>query len=276
ITYNSAENGGNGANQAVETKYGSAVSLPSATKNNWNFLGWNGNANATSGINSYTMPQANVTLFAIFSKELSLNFQDIGGVTKTLKVVIYNKATSGKVTLPALGEPTAPWEKDGWSNSPTPDANRINRVFTAQDITLDSSNSGQTWYACYKNILTATYNTVANGGSGNVAQTNVTAYYNGGRISKPTMTLSRDIASKNAWDFVGWNMNENEKVGVTEIASVTVDFTVYAIYKRDLTVKMFSQNLSVPQTALTYTLWNKEVSHDFTLQTPQATEGSGW
>jgi hypothetical protein len=68
VTYNFKQNGGTSATRtsAVLTG-GSIVDLsPTATKPASYFIGWNTSKDATAKLSAYTMPAANVTLYAIF------------------------------------------------------------------------------------------------------------------------------------------------------------------------------------------------------------------
>ena len=83
VTYNVTENGGTGSNSTATVYYGANVDLTkTATKSGWTFVGWNTNKDATTALSSYTMPANDVTLYAIYKKEITLTEIDYNGTTK--------------------------------------------------------------------------------------------------------------------------------------------------------------------------------------------------
>ena len=70
------------------------------------------------------------------------------------------------------------------------------------------------------------------------------ASVNGGSTAAASQTcdvgssvpLAGKTASKTGWEFVGWNTNRNAKLGLSSV-NADGDMTVYAIFKKDLTVK---------------------------------------
>lgn len=107
VTYDATTNGGSTAKQTASTRYKSSVDLTKkAEKSGYEFVGWNTNKDATSVLSSYEMPANDVTLYAIYKKELSATFNYYNSKSETKSVTIYNKATSGSITSPAaLGTP---------------------------------------------------------------------------------------------------------------------------------------------------------------------------
>ena len=75
ITYNHAQNGGSSssiANAAVQGG-GTANLSATATKPGWEFVGWNTNRDAHTGLSSYAV-NGNTTLYAIFRKQVTATF----------------------------------------------------------------------------------------------------------------------------------------------------------------------------------------------------------
>ena len=70
VTYDYSTNGGESTNAVNDyVAEGSNVNLEyTATKSGYEFMGWNTNKDATVGLESYSMPSNNVTLYAIFRK----------------------------------------------------------------------------------------------------------------------------------------------------------------------------------------------------------------
>ena len=127
VTYNATANGGTTSAQSRSVTIGSRIDLSlSASKSGYEFLGWNTNPNATSGLSSLTMGTSNVTLYAIYRKTITVTAIDYSGSSKRTRRVTgyaYNKNTSVSLTLPAIGTYSHPYCKtnrmtiNGWSKS---------------------------------------------------------------------------------------------------------------------------------------------------------------
>ena len=99
VKYDYSNNGGNSSNATnQEVLSGNEANLSfTASKNGYTFLGWNTNANAMAPLTSFK-PIANTTLYAIYRKTLTITYKDYQGI-RTNSIHIYNKATSGDITL---------------------------------------------------------------------------------------------------------------------------------------------------------------------------------
>ncbi|MCL2785447.1 MAG: InlB B-repeat-containing protein, partial [Propionibacteriaceae bacterium] len=141
LTYNATENGGTTTAAPAQLAGGAAVSLtPTATKSGWTFVGWNTNKDATTALSSYTMPSANATLYAIYSKTMTVTLKDFNGTTaatRTVPVTIFNKATSGSATLPTVNTYTG-WTSRGWSTAISGNAS-VTVVSGAYSVTADAT-----------------------------------------------------------------------------------------------------------------------------------------
>ncbi len=104
VTYNYSENGGTNADRTSATvKEGESIDLTiGATKNGYTFLGWNTNANAHEGLQELSMGSGDVTLYAIYSKTLTVTLDYLSDDIENskLETTIYNKETSGQVIVP--------------------------------------------------------------------------------------------------------------------------------------------------------------------------------
>lgn len=124
VNFNCTYNGGSGSVTKMSYVRGESVSLPQSgcTKSGWTFVGWNVNKDATTKLNNYTMPNSDVTLYAIYSKVLTVNYYGNGftifkpdGGSDTLSCdlstnscvstcTIYNKQTSCSMNTPNIDE----------------------------------------------------------------------------------------------------------------------------------------------------------------------------
>lgn len=115
VTYDYATNGGTSATKtAMFVEQNTKVDLtPSATKKDWEFVGWHTDKNATTKLTSHTIGTANITLYAIYEKKLTLTCYSGNGSSETKTAVVYNNGTTGKVSLPA-GESLSGYAFDGY------------------------------------------------------------------------------------------------------------------------------------------------------------------
>ena len=121
LTYDYNANGG--TNVELKEEYltvGSNVDLTNvATKEGWTFVGWNTNKDAEVGLETYQMPNSNITLYAIYSKTLKVTYQKGENIESIGKVEdscnIYNNNTSCEITLPSI-TPNKEYIVDGWYN----------------------------------------------------------------------------------------------------------------------------------------------------------------
>jgi len=192
VTYNYSENGGTSASNggtAYPVNSGAAVDLtPTATKAGWEFVGWNTNKDATTKLTSYTMPQSNLTLYAIYKKTLTGRFYYYNNQYTDKTVTIYNKATTGNVTTPSIANATnggATYTPRGWSKSTS--ANASSPIAQGATVTLTATTSANTiinYYASYH--------------SDNVP---VTIYYWNGsaQVTNTSLKGSRDMNYKGAF-----------------------------------------------------------------------------
>ncbi|MDR3225269.1 MAG: InlB B-repeat-containing protein, partial [Clostridiales Family XIII bacterium] len=161
VTYNYSENGGSSATKTSASVYvGAAIDLtPTASKSGWTFVGWNTNSAATTALSSLNMGTSNVTLYAIYKRTLTATLIDYSSATqysRTASVTIYNKATSGTVTVPVQYTYTG-WTARGWA---TGTAANASSVITSGSYTISGN---VTLYGLYQRTLTLSY--YANGGS---------------------------------------------------------------------------------------------------------------
>ena len=103
VTYDYATNGGTSATKtAMLVERNTNVDLtPAATKKDWDFVGWHTDKNATTKLTTYTIGTADITLYAIYKKTLTLTCYSGNGSSETKTAAVYNNGTTGKVSLPA-------------------------------------------------------------------------------------------------------------------------------------------------------------------------------
>ena len=185
VTYDVAENGGNWSDNSTNpvTKdyyWGQDVDLTlTAQKADYDFLGWNTDSSATEAIKSLVMPQEDVTLYALYSGDLTAKFVDSYGV-RTVTGTRYNNTKDVIITVPDIRD----YDWDGVTSTSVIGWNSNTDINAAEskknEITTDtiSISSNVTYYAVYAAEVTLEYNLNGADESQQPAPVTVTAYTN--------------------------------------------------------------------------------------------------
>ena len=204
VTYDVAENGGNWSDNSTNpvTKdyyWGQDVDLsPAAQKTDYDFLGWNTDSSATEAIKSLVMPQEDVTLYALYSGDLTAKFVDSFGV-RTVTGTRYNNTKDVVITVvPDIRDYA--WDGVtstsviGWnSNTDINAAEAKENEITTDTITISSN---VTFYAVYAAEVTLEYNLNGADESQMPAPVTVTAYtnaYNLTNVCGEKVTLAQAV-----------------------------------------------------------------------------------
>ena len=108
VTYISTENGGNTDIQVENVKYKSLVDLSKTSeKEEYDFVGWNTDKSSRTKLERLEMPNHDVTLYAIYRKDLTANFivQNVYSATSSSSsdsCTLYNNDKLCLVTSPTL------------------------------------------------------------------------------------------------------------------------------------------------------------------------------
>ena len=185
VTYDVAENGGNWSDNSTKPVtrdyyWGQDVDLTlTAQKADYDFLGWNTDSSATEAIKSLTMPQEDITLYALYSGDLTAKFVDSYGV-RTVTGTRYNNTKDVVITVPDIRDYA--WDGVistsviGWnSNTDINAAEAKENEITTDTITISSN---VIFYAVYAAEVTLEYNLNGADESQMPAPVTVTAYTN--------------------------------------------------------------------------------------------------
>ena len=185
VTYDVAENGGNWSDNSTKSVtrdyyWGQDVDLTlTAQKADYDFLGWNTDSSATEAIKSLVMPQEDVTLYALYSGDVTAKFVDSLGV-RTVTGTRYNNTKDVVITVPDIRDYA--WDGVtstsviGWnSNTDINAAEAKENEITTDTITISSN---VTFYAVYSAEVTLEYNLNGADESQQPAPVTVTAYTN--------------------------------------------------------------------------------------------------
>ena len=206
ITYNYSENGGTSVTQETDTKKeGEKINLNViAQKAGYEFIGWNTNKNATTGLEELEMAKEDVTLYAIYKKDITIQFVDYTDTKQTITtktLTIFNEETA-KTTAPEINEYTG-WTAEYWTDKEEPNAEKI--LFGGEEITDIKENA--TYYARYLKTYTIKFD--LNGGQGEgIEEIRNKAEVNSKNINivkNAEVTIPEITAIKEGYDAISWN-----------------------------------------------------------------------
>ena len=203
VTYDVAENNGNWSDNSTKPVtrdyyWGQDVDLTlTAQKVEYDFLGWNTDSSKTEAVTSLTMPQEDVTLYALYSGDVTAKFVDSLGV-RTVTGTRYNNTKDVVITVPDIRDNA--WDGVtstsviGWnSNTDINAAEAKENEITTDTITISSN---VTFYAVYSAEVTLTYDLNGADESQQPAPVTVTAYanaYNLTAICGEKVTLAQAV-----------------------------------------------------------------------------------
>ena len=203
VTYNVSENGGNWSDNSTKPVtrdyyWGQDVDLTlTAQKADYDFLGWDTDSSATEAIKSLVMPQEDVTLYALYSGDLTAKFVDSYGV-RTVTGTRYNNTRDVIITVPDIRDYA--WDDVtstsiiGWnSNTDINAAKAKENEIKADTITISSN---VTYYAVYSAEVTLTYDINGADESQQPEPVTVTAYtnaYNLAEVCGEKITLAQAV-----------------------------------------------------------------------------------
>ena len=185
VTYDVAENGGNWSDNSTKSVtrdyyWGQDVDLTlTAQKADYDFLGWNTDSSATEAIKSLVMPQEDVTLYALYSGDVTAKFVDSLGV-RTVTGTRYNNTQNAIITVPDIRDydwngvtsnNTIGWNSNTDINAESARENEI----TTDTITI---NCNVTYYAVYSANVMLEYDLNGADESQQPEPVTVTAYTN--------------------------------------------------------------------------------------------------
>lgn len=191
------------------------------SKTDWEFLGWRLNNQASGVVESnLTMGDDPITLYAVFKQAITVTYYN-GNTTKQTAVEYryYNNrnSTNPTFTINQADLTGSGWHAIGWSIGTT-----ANAVISYPALSNTSISADVTLYAMYTANITLSYNN--NGGTGNMASSTGTSYYNSGSGATlyPSFTLAANGFSKAHYNFVRWRMGSTSGTAYNVGAQVTL------------------------------------------------------
>lgn len=225
VTYNYRANGGTSAEKTSDTvSEGALIDLaPSASKKDWEFVGWNTSRSAKTGLITLTMGAADVTLYAIYKKTLYYDFYSgKTGDKVTETAIIYNTETKGRATAPYLQE---------WSQTTDKGYTPVTWIMGGVGVSSAPGlwvelNSDRNFYGRYEKDISISYD--ANGGEGTASEqkgtVTATVKETETEIKGASVKLNNGTAfSLKGYLVDGWRDGPNGTEIVPAGSSVTLD-----------------------------------------------------
>ena len=224
VTYDYKTNGGTSSTSQNEyLSEGAKIDLSyTATKAGWTFAGWNTNKDATTGLTSLEMKNADVTLYAIYKKEgkiLTASFNNNGGVGTieniTCKIpTVYNNTEQPKtcnITLPNNTFTKEEMDFIGW--------NTDNKAKEGLNINQSISEDTE-YYAIWKDTTKPIIDDVSTSSTTNSITVVVKAHDDQSGISKYEYSINGDTyieTTSNAYTFNDLTENMGYNISVKVI-----------------------------------------------------------
>ncbi len=231
VTYDYATNGGTFATKTTDTvSAGETADLSvTATKNGWEFVGWNTNKYATAGLLSYTV-NSNATLYAIYKKTYTANFYSGNNEFQEAKsVTIYNTRIQGTIVPPIQNEYEGWSPKDVWWSE-----TETGSVTYHQSITMGEpghAQDGVNLYAVYYRNIAVSYKS----DDVEIKKEMIEQIYNSktGK-EKKTITLI-DEPQKDGFIFEGWMLDGdlNQVYAAGEQIKIDDNCTLEAVWRSE-------------------------------------------
>ncbi|MFR2585902.1 MAG: InlB B-repeat-containing protein [Bacilli bacterium] len=261
VTYDYKTNGGTSSTSQNEyLSEGSKIDLSyTATKAGWTFAGWNTNKDATSGLSSLEMKNADVTLYAIYKKTINVSYSKSSEITSIGKTtdscIMYNLSSTCQITLPSITASSG-YGVDGWYNGNTKAGVEGNKYSISGTTALTAKGKA--------NSYTLTYN--YNGATSGNSTTSKSVTYNSTYGTLPSPTRSYVVT-----------YNYNGASGGNSAANATSNYTFNGWYKETAFTNQVTST-TVYNIAANSTIYAKWTSTSVTLPSPSKTGYSfgGW
>ena len=232
VVYNYSYNGGNSVDKEQDEKaVGENVDLNvNANKVGYEFIGWSKDPNSKEGLENLVMEDEDITLYAIFKKDIKITFIDYKDIEEQQKgenITIYNNE-KGEIITPKINK-YLDWDSKYWSIGKSPDAEKT----VGEEEKITDIVESATYYARYSKEIEIAFD--LNEGSGTLPETIKGEM----EVNSSNINLIKELEivipdaeiSKEGYIFSGW-MSDKEgsrtdyKVGDTILFNSSV--TLYA------------------------------------------------
>lgn len=201
-----------------------------ANKAEYEFVGWNTNKSAKVGLSSLSAKAENMTLYAIYKKNISVSFVDYNGNSQNRenkKATVYNNEAPVMIA-PAIDN------YPGWTPKYWISGNKIVLPNEQNHNFID----GEIYNAAYRKSINVFYN--ANGGSGSIPPTQTVELEvisnNITKVKGQSIVIPSSSLKKTGYKFVGWN-TKTDGTGKKYSSGESIIFynntPLYAMWEKD-------------------------------------------
>ena len=253
VNYDCNTNGGSGTIASAKVNYNASVDLTKTCtpKTGYTLVGWNTNKSATSKLDSLKMGTSNITLYAIYKKNVAATFYYYNSGIKNVSSScdLYNNNTSCSATVPlsTFKDTTSQY------GSVYVGYGGLNSMATRVTSTVTLTNSTN-YYVAYRKAITeyssGTSRTVYRNAfftSSNAMNTVLSTSSTG------TSNLSNGNWTNNSvtWTFAGYatsNNTANKSYSSVAAAATSTATSLYSLYTRSVAATFYYYNGSAQAT----------------------------
>ena len=253
VNYDCNTNGGSGTIASVKVNYNASVDLTKTCtpKTGYTLVGWNTNKSATSKLDSLKMGTSNITLYAIYKKNVAATFYYYNSGIKNVSSScdLYNNNTSCSATVPlsTFKDTTSQY------GSVYVGYGAVNSMATRVTSTVTLTNSTN-YYVAYRKAITE----YSSGTSRTVYRN---AFFTSSSVmntvlstsSTGTSNLSNGNWTNNSvtWTFAGYatsNNTANKSYSSVAAAATSTATSLYSLYTRSVAATFYYYNGSAQAT----------------------------
>ena len=261
VTYDYWTNKGTGASvyqksYDYQTEVDLSVSAQKSDANliGWKHIGWNTDADATTGLTNLVILDKDVVLYAIYQKDISVTQVDqtnSGTKTTVQTKRIYNKADAAEFILKmAAGNTWTGWEHLGWTTETG--AEELPLVGPGGTYRISENT---TVYSVYESSVTLSHDT--NGSTMLYEPQTKACYYNAaGNSSYPFFTAaSAPVLSRHS--FVRWNIiagtvidadaNQPTFCMPADVIQLQTDATLEAVWDKHPVIEAYNRHFTLEE-----------------------------
>jgi len=244
VTYDYWTNGGSSAEESSgNTEYAQAIDLsPKAYKEGWEFVGWNTDSTATTGLDSMNMPARPVTLYAIYKKDITLTIieqNDSGQITRSQTKTIYNTEKEASFSMTEENRWSG-WNFLGWTDGTLATDYPIVSIGNVYRISESS-----TLYGLYTTTVTLSYDT--NGSSMIIEDQTKDCYYNASGDALYPEYVIAEAPELSLHSFVSWMDKDGDEYMPGEKHSFDKDTILTSKWDRHPEIEAYDRYFTLEQ-----------------------------
>ncbi len=242
ITFDYITNGGSGVEKEYwkEIEYGTEVAPANQAwkDDGWSFVGWSMDPSSKEGITGFVMPDQDVVLYAIYSKEVGITFVDYRNeevISREESGQIYNNETYLEIMTPEQNT------KDGWTCLGWAEAGEMKACYSSQ-VLLQVCDR-MTIYGCYEKDVTVSFDT--NGSMERIEDIRKKrTFVSSGEEKVPTFTVPNGPGMEEH-SFVTWKDQAGDQYTPGETRKILDDIILTAAWDKFPEIEAYDRYFSL-------------------------------